>query len=94
MIKIEILKVALIKMNAQIEALSTEKLELLRNELCISLKPSELFAMQEAKSIAQASGKIDLEVALWAYRTINHWVTSPLADKVVLLEVMRALAGK
>lgn len=81
-------------MNAQIEKLTVEKLEQLKTELSNNLTAGELFAMQEAKSLAQASGKIDLEVALWAYRTINHWVTSPIADKVVLLEVMRALAGK
>jgi hypothetical protein len=59
-----------------------------------NLTASELFAMQELKSIAQASGKIDLEVALWMYQTIGHWSTSSVANRYICLEVIAALSGR
>jgi hypothetical protein len=93
MITREKLTLAISAMNTQIEKLTVQKLEQLRTELG-NLTVSELFTLRNAVARFQASEQIDLEVALWGHRIAQHWETSPVADKVVLLEVMRALAGK
>jgi hypothetical protein len=86
------LREALVRTNGKIEALDKEKYQQLSSSMA-SLTPREIVAYQEIKSVAQAEGRITLEVALWAYRTIGHWATSPLADKVILTQLIAAWTG-
>jgi hypothetical protein len=57
------------------------------------LTPREIAQYQEVKSIAQAEGKISLEVAFWAYRLIENWSEAPLADRVILTQLVGAWTG-
>lgn len=78
-------------MNAQVEKLSPEKQGQLKAEL-VSLSASEIFALRNAVARFQACAKIDLEVALWGHNTVQHWLTADVADKIVLLDLIKKLA--
>lgn len=78
----------------KIAAMDEAKKAQVNRSVPTSLTPSELFAMQELKSLAQASGKITLGVALWIYNTVGHWGTSSVADRYICLEVIAALSGR
>lgn len=86
-----VINLAIGVMNAQIEKLTAEKLGKLNAEL-VSLSASETFALRNAVARFQASEKIDVETALWGHATVQHWMTSPVADKIVLLDLIKKLA--
>lgn len=58
-----------------------------------TLTPWEIVQYQEIKSIAQAEAKIDLEVALWIYNAMKQWSKSPLADRVIITQLIALWTG-
>ena len=91
MISKNVIDLAIGVMNSQIEKLESAKIALLNNELK-SLTASEHFAMRNGIARFQACEQIALEVALWGHHVVQHWSEAPVADKVVLLDLLRKLA--
>lgn len=92
MLNMDKIREALQRTDAKIEALDPVKYE----ELYLSMQtltPLEIMKYQETKSIAQIEQKIDLEVALWIYNTVGHWETSPLADRIIITQLIAHWLG-
>ena len=59
----------------------------------LELSVTEMCRYQELKSIAQASGKIDLDTAMLCYRSLGDWSKTSLAVKIVLTQLFAAFMG-
>jgi len=69
------------------------KSEIDRLNKLLELTPREFVSFQQLKSIAQATGKIDLETALFVYNALGNWSKTDIATKYVLTELHARFLG-
>ena len=92
MLKIEKVNFAIELAEKKLETFSDAEKRALEAKLEISV--AELCAYQELKSIAQATGKIDLDTAFLCYNSLGNWSNTKLATKIVLTQLFAAFLSR
>ena len=92
MLNIETINTAILTTEIKLRTLGAANVAVLDDSL-ESLSVREICAYQELKSIAQCEGKISLDSAIWIYKTICAYSTAKLSHRVVLTQLIAALAG-
>lgn len=91
--EITALNAAIEKIDETLKSQPPEKLEQVNKALNIT--SDELFTWQELKSVAQASGKITLEVSLFLFEAIGqtpkHFNKQSIAKKYLVTNIMKNL---
>lgn len=82
---------AITKLSARIAGLDAEKIA--RLESAATADCTELAVYQNAKSLAQAEGRINYEEAMTIYQVLRNFAHEPLSARIVVMQTIAELSA-
>jgi hypothetical protein len=89
LLKSSVINEAVEEITTRLSSLADEKITKL--EKTATIDSDEFIAYQNLQSRMFASGTISKTDAMWLYNMLNGWLSQPLADRIVALELLSAL---